>query len=138
MEINTFKLLLNKLSDGVMLTPDETNELDSIAVTLSDMMKEGTIDPESQEALDYYVDYYKASMDKRAITDGIINKYDETVEMQNVKENTNENKLDKPKVLTLKPLEDNSGAIKAITIIYVAILLALVIAFVLFYLKYKV
>ena len=138
MEINTFKLLLKKLSDGVMLTPDETNELDSIAVTLSDMMKEGTIDPESQEALDYYVDYYKATIDKRAITDGIINKYDETVEMQNVKENTNENKLDKPKVLTLKPLEDNSGAIKAITIIYVAILLALLIAFVLFYLKYKV
>ena len=138
MELNTFKLLLKKLSDGVMLTPDEINELDSIAVTLSDMMKEGTIDPDSQEALDYYVDYYKASMDKRAITDGIINKYDETVEMQNVKENTNENKLDKPKVLTLKPLEDNSGAIKAITIIYVAILLALLIAFVLFYLKYKV
>ena len=138
MELNTFKLLLKKLSDGVMLTPDEINELDSIAVTLSDMMKEGTIDPDSQEALDYYVGYYKASMDKRAITDGIINKYDETVEMQNVKENTNENKLDKPKVLTLKPLEDNSGAIKAITIIYVAILLALLIAFVLFYLKYKV
>jgi hypothetical protein len=124
MNINDFKILLERLYNGETLTSEELSLLDSEAYKLAEQMENNALDYNSQNILDCYVSYFN---DKN-ISSLAVNNYNRVITEKRIKEVEKENKNQQANVMALKPIKDNSGVIKAITVIEVVVVLGIFVA----------
>lgn len=127
MSLDTFINYISRLYEGDNLSVDELKDIDIKASDLIDLMKNGEIDYDMQNALDLYISYYDGSryLDNEK-TNNLLEYY-RIIEENNNKKLAAE-KQNNSRSLKLKPI-NSDGVISAITVIEAVVIGGMLLAF---------
>lgn len=124
---------ISKLYENAPLTEKELSEIDDYARNLLSQMKDDSIEYESQNALDEYVDFYERK-NTRKKANAIVSEYYDTINRKQSLQNSI-SPLEEERKLVMKPIKDNSGIITIIALLDIISLVGITIGIILLALR---